>query len=333
MKSTNASASAFGWDFQSNAAIMLMLKNIKVATAVKVEGEKEDIEITLDNGNVIYSQAKAVFEPYNDFTNVTAKLKAGLKTLNSAGSMENVEQLIYVTNSPNPFNKQETIGAFSGSLTSLKYSELPASCQQQMNELCEAEGYTFDKELFSVYVMQFHGDGENRYKVIKDLSNEFLNSVGLGERGLGQTMLEIWQRWFAINASQHNATLSITKKSMVWPIIVSICEVNIEDALLSDFDPSEVDHIINRYKAIIDNNSERFQFVTKVLSAYNSYGVNIKGSERINAFVAECWRNFSDDFDIQPTETALLEPIVKLAVSNVIRRHRNIVRIKSEVNL
>ena len=53
MKSTNASASAFGWDFQSNAAIMLMLKNIKVATSVKVEGKTEDIEITLDNGNVI----------------------------------------------------------------------------------------------------------------------------------------------------------------------------------------------------------------------------------------------------------------------------------------
>jgi hypothetical protein len=84
MKSTNASASAFGWDFQSNAAIMLMLKNIKVATAVKVEGKTEDIEITLDNGNTIYSQTKAVFDPYNDFGNVIAKLKAGLKTLNSA---------------------------------------------------------------------------------------------------------------------------------------------------------------------------------------------------------------------------------------------------------
>jgi hypothetical protein len=38
MKSTNTSPAAFGWDFQSNAAIMLMLKNIKVASAAKVEG-------------------------------------------------------------------------------------------------------------------------------------------------------------------------------------------------------------------------------------------------------------------------------------------------------
>ena len=333
MKSTNASASAFWWDFQSNAAIMLMLKNIKIATAVKVEGEKEDIEITLDNGNTIYSQAKSVFDPYNDFNNVIAKLKAGLKTLNSVGNIENVAQLIYITNSANPFNKQETMGAFSGSLTSLKYSELPDSCRQQVDELCVAEGYSFDKNLFSVYVMQFHGDGENRYKVVKDLANEFLNSVGLGERGLGQAMLEIWQRWFTINSSQHNLSLSISKKSMIWPLIVSICEVNAEDALLSDFDEGDVDQIIGRYKSIIDNNSERFQFVTKVLSAYNSFGINLKGSERIKSFVSKHWQDFSGEFDIQSVEIDLIEPIVKLAVSNVIRRHRNIVRIKGEVNL
>jgi len=108
MKSTNASASAFWWDFQSNAAIMLMLKNIKIATAVKVEGEKEDIEITLDNGNTIYSQAKSVFDPYNDFNNVIAKLKAGLKTLNSVGDIENVAQLIYITNSATELGVSET---------------------------------------------------------------------------------------------------------------------------------------------------------------------------------------------------------------------------------
>jgi hypothetical protein len=41
MKPSNASASAFGWDFQSNAAIILMLKNIERASKVKVEGLTE----------------------------------------------------------------------------------------------------------------------------------------------------------------------------------------------------------------------------------------------------------------------------------------------------
>ena len=49
-KSSNATSSAFGWDFQSNAAIMLMLDNIKEAFKVKVEGENEDVEITFNKG-------------------------------------------------------------------------------------------------------------------------------------------------------------------------------------------------------------------------------------------------------------------------------------------
>ena len=63
MKSTNASSSAFGWDFQSNAAIMLMLKNIDKATKVKVEGQTEDIEITFTNGKMLMSQVKSVVKP------------------------------------------------------------------------------------------------------------------------------------------------------------------------------------------------------------------------------------------------------------------------------
>ena len=49
MANRNASASAFGWDFQANSAILLMLENIKDAKRVRVEGADEDIEITLQN--------------------------------------------------------------------------------------------------------------------------------------------------------------------------------------------------------------------------------------------------------------------------------------------
>lgn len=60
MENRNASASAFGWDFQANAAILLMLENIQDAEKVRVEGKDEDIEITLADKTKIYSQVKAV---------------------------------------------------------------------------------------------------------------------------------------------------------------------------------------------------------------------------------------------------------------------------------
>jgi hypothetical protein len=55
---------------------------IKRARAVKVKGQTEDIEIILDNGNVIYSQAKSVKE-FDDTSNVIQKVKDSLRTLNA----------------------------------------------------------------------------------------------------------------------------------------------------------------------------------------------------------------------------------------------------------
>ena len=55
----NASFSEFGWEFQTNAAIVLFIRNIEDASSVRVEGAHEDIEITLYDGTVIYAQAKA----------------------------------------------------------------------------------------------------------------------------------------------------------------------------------------------------------------------------------------------------------------------------------
>lgn len=42
--SRNATPSSFGWDFQVNAAIVLMLENVKAIKSVRIEGKKEDIE-------------------------------------------------------------------------------------------------------------------------------------------------------------------------------------------------------------------------------------------------------------------------------------------------
>ena len=111
-RSSNATASAFGWEFQSNAAIMLMLKNIESASKVKVEGETEDVEITFSNGKILMAQAKSVEKP-DDFSHVKRNLEASLRTLNAASKITDVEQLVFVTNSPNPFNNIRTMHKFS----------------------------------------------------------------------------------------------------------------------------------------------------------------------------------------------------------------------------
>lgn len=49
MSKNCAAPSLFGWDFQVNAAIAILIDNIKDVDKVRLEGSKQDIEITLSN--------------------------------------------------------------------------------------------------------------------------------------------------------------------------------------------------------------------------------------------------------------------------------------------
>ena len=124
MSDRNASASAFGWDFQANSAILLMLENIKEARRVRVEGADEDIEITLQDQTKLYAQAKAVEKP-DDTSHVIDKLTKALETLSDAAKKGDGSLFTYVTNSSNPFNNQRILSYFTGR-THLGFDENPA---------------------------------------------------------------------------------------------------------------------------------------------------------------------------------------------------------------
>lgn len=129
MSDRNASASAFGWDFQANSAILLMLENIKDAKRVRVEGADEDIEITLQDRSKVYAQAKAVDKP-DDTAHVIAKLTKALETLSDAAKNGDGSLFTYVTNSSNPFNNQRTLSYFTGR-THLGFDELLDTAQKR----------------------------------------------------------------------------------------------------------------------------------------------------------------------------------------------------------
>lgn len=59
MSNKNRNASAFGWQFQINIAIFLMIKYFGKFKELKIEGIKEDIEIYLNNNKKVYVQAKS----------------------------------------------------------------------------------------------------------------------------------------------------------------------------------------------------------------------------------------------------------------------------------
>jgi len=331
-KSSNASSSAFGWEFQSYAAIVLMIKNIEKASKIRVEGSKQDIEITLNNGKKIYSQVKSVNDVEN-YSNVLTKLQEALKTLNDVSSEPNIESLIYLTNSPNPFNSIRTMYVFSSSITLLKHEELNSICKNKIEGICKKNKYNFDKQLFSVCVLQFFGDGENRYKAVKDIINDFLNKIKVGDRIFGQRILEIWYRDFSINASQRKLSTTVSKKQMIWSLIVLLCEINRDDSLLIDIDNTEFEEIKNKYGAVISNNTERFTFITKVISSYSIYNKPSNSNNKEKSFIEEYWRNFKDEFDIPTASPKIIEYVTKLSIGNVINNRFKISDMQKAVKL
>lgn len=75
---TNASPEVFGFDFQVNATIFLLLDNIKELKAIRMEGASEDIELTMNNGSQIMAQAKGIVKGSYDFSNVRRNLKKAI---------------------------------------------------------------------------------------------------------------------------------------------------------------------------------------------------------------------------------------------------------------
>ena len=83
MANRTATSVLFGFDFQANAAIVLMLENIKDMTSIRLEGA-EDIEINLNDGSCLLAQAKAVVNSSTDFSNVLSNLKKSITSLSEA---------------------------------------------------------------------------------------------------------------------------------------------------------------------------------------------------------------------------------------------------------
>ena len=75
----NASSTMAGFQFQVNVAIYFMLKYLKDIEAIRVEGEKEDVEVYLNNNNRYMIQAKAQTIDLNDNSNNSTNLRKALK--------------------------------------------------------------------------------------------------------------------------------------------------------------------------------------------------------------------------------------------------------------
>lgn len=333
-RSRRADAVVFAFDFQVNSAIVLFLENIKEVEKLRLEGNYEDIELELSSGEMVLAQAKAVENASADFTNVRKNLKKALMTLAEGGEKVNVRELIMITNSPNPFNDDKSRSVFYGH-AHRQYETLPPSARKIVDEYLAKMDKKLDTNKLKIQVLPFETDDEaERYKVIMENINAFVGNLNTNISGIGQKLLETWHWQVFDNGGKKDAAIKLSKKDIIWPILVKITEIEqCEDSFLEQFDSGVYEEVVNRYAEIINSHCEQGEFFIKILSDYNGFTTSKKPSEKLNEFIELQWKEYMSEFSVNGIDGEIQEAVTKIIMHNIIKRRFTIDRIKREVNL
>lgn len=338
MINTNASASAFGWEFQTNAAILLALRHIKKLIEIKVEGKIEDIEIYLEENKSIYIQAKSQVQPTLEKNNIK-KLKEAMKTLVNATNKIKYNELIYISNLANPL-KSKTPDYYWHSKDHIMYKfndlsqEDKNSITDCLNSLEDMDISNFDLNKLTISTFPFVGeDKRTRYRVILSEIQNFLSKVDLQE-SLAHEFMDYLQITFFQNASM---SIKMSKKEIIWPLVVIKSNAKDDNSFFEDYDDEEIEEIKRKFRVFINKQSEKFEFSTKVIQDYIDFKNNKASSKRgkisTKEFINECWTNYdliiSNDF----VEAEINEAVIKLIMNQIITNRNAIDKVKEAAEI
>lgn len=363
----DASASSFGWNFQVNAGIFLFLHYIKEAKSIKIESKYEDVEICLKNKTKIYAQAKSVQSECNTGS-AKNKMKDAILSLGKVPVGEN-DILIYISNIREPIGGagkffENKIVKYDECLDSTKTEidnclhEVIGTIEHKLQEgnLSKRKGNQYRaikkklesmdiKKLEICSIYPYYGEEENRYseirnKIIDVLANDIKLDL-FDVRYITQKLLEHWQLVFEHNSTIKDGSIKkkITKEDFIWPIAVFLSDIN--DAEIDDCMSMIPDNSLkSEAQSYLSNSSniyhERFEFVNKVLRAYENYkrtwSANDGKTSVEKSFIKEEYKQFWEEYmDIEDDE--LREYILKTNIYKIIINNRKVSKISKEVNI
>lgn len=333
-KSRRANAVMFGFDFQVNAAIVLMIENIEDLKSLRLEGNYEDIELELENNQYILAQAKAVEKSSSDFRNVRKNLEKALVSLSEGSQKVDTQQLILVTNSPNPLNEDVSRSIFWGD-AHRSFLSLPDTSQELIRGYLEKINYPLDVNKFMIQVLPFETDDDiERYKVVRKVVDDFIGDLNLNIPGLGKKLLNIWHEEVFKNGTQKDVAIQLKKKDIVWPIMVIVTDIGYCDDSFADiFDSSAYDEIVRQYKDTIESCCERCEFFIKVLCDYNTYQTTKKLSDKALDFAMNKWQDYLSEFELDEMDKEIQRGLVQIILYRIVRNRIVIQNIKKGVKL
>ncbi|HEM4209571.1 TPA: hypothetical protein U1X08_001963, partial [Streptococcus suis] len=331
MTSSNATPSAFGWVFQANLGLYLIMdEDLKQIKKFKIEGETEDIEIyyrDTTERKPKFIQAKSQEDPISDGT-TSKHLSNALSSLLQVVTKVSGEysELIYGTNIEIPIRARVKQKLFEGNRIKLYYKELPEQFQTKIDGIVDVSEITSEelmsfKERFSILKISFYGqDNETRYKVVQEKVTSKLRSLGI-EQYKCNRIFYYFQKEFIQNASKR-------VEYSIEDLGLTIILFSFEDEENWSFNNLDIpEELISRIKAEFSNyileKQLDFQFISQLVGDYKKYSMTtpyIPSSQKIQHFVNDTFSNYSDYF-LQKTTNVnqeLIDCIIKVTVYRIL---------------
>lgn len=333
-ESRSAHATMFGFDFQVNAAIVLMIENIKELNSLRLEGNNEDIELELDNNQYILAQAKAVEKSSSDFRNVRKNLQKALISLSEGNQKCHARQLILITNSPNPLREEASRNIFLGH-AHREFSSLPESSKKIIENYIQDIEYPLELNKFMIQVLPFETDNDaERYKFVKGIVDDFIGDIKSRNAVTEKELLTVWHESVFKNGTRKDTSITLSKKDLIWPIMVIATDIKSCDSeFIDQFDPGLYDEIVDQYENIIDSSCERYEFFIKVLYDYRVYQTSKKQSKRAYEFAINKWRDYVKEFGLDGVDEEIQEGLIKIILYRIVHNRIVIKNIKEGVGL
>ena len=280
------------------------------------------------------AQAKAVEKSSSDFQNVRKNLKKALISLSEGSQKVNAQQLILITNSPNPLNEDVSRSIFWGD-AHRSFLSLPRSSQELIKGYVDKIACPLDLNKFMIQILPFETDNDaERYKVVKRAVDDFIGDLNLSIPGLGKKLLTIWHEEVFKNGTKKDASIQLRKKDVIWPIMVIATDINYCDAAFADmFDPSAYDEIVHQYRETIDSCCERYEFFIKVLYDYNMYRTSRSLSEKAFDFAINKWTDYLAEFKLDGVDEEIQKGLIQIILYRIVRNRIVIQNIKEGVKL
>ena len=326
----NASPSAYGWCFQVGAGISLMLDYVKDFSHIKMEGKSDDIELTLGEGKKIYAQAKSVIQ-MGDQRSAGKNLRDALKVLSEDEQNDDAFKLIYITNIANPLSSK-IVSAFQYG-RSYEFSVLSIDDQKR---IIDKAGNDFPTEKFQLQIVNFFGEGDNRFYSIKEKIELFLRDA-IDDKSYSKRLLNDWFEILMVNAADKpdkEKKVDLTKKQMIFPVIAVIIDPPITDDEFSRVcDYEDYTEITQDFRKTIYETTCDYEFIVQVLVDFldkRKTAVDIANYKY--EFTKNEWHNYEKWF-IRIDNAEKRQALIKIIILTIITRNNKLNQIRKAVNL